>query len=198
MKTKGGTGGCDRISTLLPFDEQHTGVSVELQAHDFDTILHENKHAIFNLLFRLTGDFHLSEDLFQETFLKAYRSLGSYRGNAKLSTWIYSIALNVFRDHIRRNRWTHPFQISLLSDKSDFTSSESTPEEQYIANEERMDIQKRLMELKPAFRIPVVLYYIDGFSISRIAEITGRSQSDIKVSLHRARKVLQKRMALRI
>jgi RNA polymerase sigma-70 factor (ECF subfamily) len=99
---------------------------------------------------------------------------------------------------MRKNRWMQPFQIPILSDKSEFTSGELTPEEHYIANEERTDIQKRLMELKPLFRIPVVLYYIDGFSISRIAEITGRSQSDIKVSLHRARKILQKRMGLHI
>jgi len=59
---------------------------------------------VFNLLFRITGDFHLAEDLFQEVFLRVYKNLSTFRGKSRLSTWIYSIAINVYREYYRKKK----------------------------------------------------------------------------------------------
>jgi RNA polymerase sigma-70 factor (ECF subfamily) len=170
---------------------------VEQTGYTFEQVLQENRDVVFNLLFRLTGDFHISEDLFQETFLKVYRGFRDFRGHAKLSTWIYTIALNVFRDHVRKKRRVGGPEKGYdeFGDLERAADTE-TPEEQYLAAEERASLQRQLNGLKPALRIPVVLYYVEGFSIRNISDLTGRSLSDIKVSLHRARKILQKRMGI--
>ena len=158
----------------------------------FDEVLQENKDIVFNLLFRLTGDRHISEDLFQETFFRVYRGLRNFRGDAKFSTWVYKIALNVFRDYVRKKR-ARP---SVEAENPGILVDSLTPEEQYIAREEKSRVQEHMRTLKPKLRVPVFLYYKEGLSIARISELTRRSHSDIKVSLHRARKILRARMGI--
>ena len=172
--------------------ERYTGTFVEQKPATFNAVLQENKDTIFNLLFRLTGDRHISEDLFQEVFLRVYRGLPHFKGNAKVSTWVYKIALNVFRDYVRKKR-AGP---SVEAENPGILVDRLTPEEQYIAREEKSRVQEHMRALKPKLRVPVFLYYNEGLSIARISELTGRSQSDIKVSLHRARKILRARMGI--
>jgi RNA polymerase sigma factor (sigma-70 family) len=181
--------------TPAPF-LRYTGKAVEQKTNVFDAVLQENRDTVFNLLFRLTGDRHVSEDLFQETFLRVYRGLQSFRGEAKFSTWVYTIALNVFRDYVRKNRTTRSTHSSVETENPGMLVDRLTPEDQYIAHEEKSRVQGHVRALKPVLRVPVVLYYIEGHSIARICELTGRSQSDIKVSLHRARKILKASMGI--
>ena len=161
---------------------------------NYDEFLKENKDRIFNLLFRLTGDHHTAEDLFQETFLRAYRGLGRYEGKSKLSTWIYSVALNVYRDHYRKSRKSrHDIRIE---DTGLFFSAGpgSSPEEAFLMKEERAELQELLVSLRPALRVPVVLFYIEGLAVEEIAAVTGRSEPSIKTALHRARKLLKEKL----
>jgi RNA polymerase sigma-70 factor (ECF subfamily) len=172
--------------------ERHAGTSVEQKSATFDAVLQENKDTVFNLLFRLTGDRHISEDLFQEVFFRVYRGLPNFRGDAKMSTWVYKIALNVFRDYARK-KGARP---GVEAENPGILVDRLTPEEQYITHEEKSRVQEHIRALKPKLRVPVFLYYREGLSIARISELTGRSQSDIKVSLHRARKILRARMGI--
>jgi RNA polymerase sigma-70 factor (ECF subfamily) len=181
------------MPALFRESERYTGTSVEEKNTLFDSVLRDNRDTVFNLLFRLTGDRHVSEDLFQETFLRVYRGLENFRGDAKFSTWVYTIALNVFRDHLRKNRGTHD---PMEAENREVLVDRMTPEEQYLAHEEKSRVQGHVRALRPVLRVPVVLYYIEGLTVARICELTGRSQSDIKVSLHRARKILKARMGI--
>ena len=160
----------------------------------FDDVLDENRDRIFNLLFRLTGDFHTSEDLFQETFFKVYRGLHSFNGKSGMSTWVYTIAFNVFRDHVRKKNWS---LLSSVGEQNRERVAEGddnfSPENDLLRKEERTHLQQILNELKATLRVPTVLFYIDGLSIRDIVQITGRTQTDIRVSLHRARKILKKK-----
>jgi RNA polymerase sigma-70 factor (ECF subfamily) len=160
----------------------------------YDELLKENKDRIFNILFRLTGDHHTAEDLFQETFLRAYRGISRYEGKSKPSTWIYSIALNVYRDHYRRNRKSR--QDIRIEDAGLFFTAEpgSSPEEAFLMKEERRELQALLVSLRPAMRVPVVLFYIEGLAVEEIAAVTGRSEPSIKTALHRARKLLKAKL----
>jgi RNA polymerase sigma-70 factor (ECF subfamily) len=185
------------VADLFPWSERYTGTSVEERNTVFDAVLQDNKDTVFNLLFRLTGDRHISEDLFQETFLRVFRGLETFKGEAKFSTWVYAIALNVFRDHVRKNRGGRTAHGSVEAEHPGALVDRLTPEEQYIAREQISRIQGHVRALKPVLRVPVVLHYIEGLPIARICELTGRSQSDIKVSLHRARKILKARMGIK-
>lgn len=157
----------------------------------FNDLLNENKDRIFNLLFRLSGDYHTAEDLFQETFLRAYRGFDRYEGRSALSTWLHAIAVNVFKDHTRRSRKDR--YEKMVADTEGFLSGDQTgdPEAALLMKERQEHLQRLLVSLKPALRVPVVLFYIDGLSIREIAAVTGKSESSIKVSLHRARKLLK-------
>jgi RNA polymerase sigma-70 factor (ECF subfamily) len=157
---------------------------------DFDAVLKTHGDTVFNTLFRLTGDFHLSEDLFQETFIKVFKGLSGYDGRAKISTWLYSIALNTLRDHRRRKAAPTPG----LPNDDKLRARAPSPDESLIRAEERSALQRELRKLKESVRIPLVLYYIEGMSVREIAGVTERTQSDIKVSLHRGREILKKRL----
>ena len=160
----------------------------------FDDVLNENRDKIFNLLFRLTGDYHTSEDLFQETFLKVHRGLHSFKGNSGVSTWVYAIAFNVFRDHVRKRKWGLLPAVRAQNDNQDADSDDNfSPEKDFLQKEERTLFQQILNELKTTLKVPTVLYYIDGLSIRDIVEVTGRTSTDIRVSLHRARHILKKK-----
>jgi RNA polymerase sigma-70 factor (ECF subfamily) len=169
------------------------GRKSEKEHYRFDEIVKKNRHLVFNLLFRLTGDYHLSEDLFQETFLKVYRNLDEFSEKSKLTTWLYSIALNVYKDHAKKKKWillrngAHREQDGALS------TNLMSPEDAMIRKEEIAHVQKQINSLKGNIKIPVILYYVEGLPVKEIAEITGRTLSDIKVSLYRARKILRKR-----
>ena len=161
---------------------------------DYDELLKENKDRVFNLLFRLTGDHHTAEDLFQETFLRAYRGLGLYEGKSKPSTWIYSVALNVYRDHYRRSRKSG---YDIRIEDVDFfppAGPGSSPEEAFLMKEERAELQELLVSLRPALRVPFVLFYIEELTVGDIAAVTGRSEPSIKTALHRARTLLKAKL----
>ena len=158
----------------------------------FDDVLNENRDRVFNLLFRLTGDYHTSEDLFQETFLKVYRGLDNFDSKSRVSTWVYTIALNVFRDHVRKRRWGLLPSGRTRENVHDPDGDETfSPEDNLMRKEERTLLQKTLTGLRTTLRVPTVLYYIDGLSIRDIMEVTSRTQTDIRVSLHRARKIIK-------
>ncbi len=160
----------------------------------FDSIVKQNKDMVFNLLFRLTGDFHLAEDLFQEVFLRIYKTLSSFRGKSRLSTWIYSIAINVYREH-KRKRWQKRFDSDgLTEDMESRPDSGPSPEEILIQKEEKEALQKSLDLMKHTLKIPTVLYYLERLSVSEISAVTGRTENDIKVSLYRARKFLRRNL----
>jgi RNA polymerase sigma-70 factor (ECF subfamily) len=157
---------------------------------EFDAVLKTHGDSVFNALFRLTGDFHLSEDLFQETFIKVFKGLSGFDGRAKISTWLYSIALNTLRDHKRRKVVpTHG-----LPDDDRLRARVPSPDESLIRAEEMNALQRELRMLKESVRIPLVLFYIEGMTVQEIAGVTERTQSDIKVSLHRGREILKKRL----
>jgi len=147
---------------------------------------------VFNLLFRITGDFHLAEDLFQEVFLRVYKNLSTFRGKSRLSTWIYSIAINVYREYYRKKRYS--FLTGGISSENINLHPDSapTPEELLIQTREKESLQK-IFSMKRTLKIPAVLYYIEGLSVKEISSITGRTENDVKVSLYRARKYLKKK-----
>ena len=170
-------------------------VSVERKTlpAEFEAVFADHRDAVFNLLFRLTGDHHASEDLFQEVFLKVYRGLDRFDGRSALRTWITSIALNVFRDFLRKKRQREALSMNDLPGGVEVEDGARSPEEALFAEDERNEVQQALNDLRDTLRVPMVLFYIEGLPVKEVAAATGRTESDIKVSLHRARRILKKK-----
>lgn len=162
----------------------------------FDIIVHRYKDRLHNFLFRYTHNHEDCEDLVQETFLLVYRSRYSYQRIAKLSTWIYTIALNLAKSMYKKKQRMSTFSIhadDTNPDDRDFDIADSTilqDEELHIRNSME-ELEKALMELNEDFREVIVLRDIQQLSYEEIAEITGTAMGTVKSRINRARLQLQ-------
>ena len=123
------------------------------------------------------GDEQLSDDLAQETFIKAYVNITKFRGMASFSTWLFRIAYNVHYDYVRSLRQTDDIDTSRAVKNSSVSSDENL----------KMDLYKALSLLKPDERTCITLQLIDGHQIDKIAEITGIPENTVKSHLRRGK-----------
>jgi RNA polymerase sigma-70 factor (ECF subfamily) len=155
----------------------------------FARLVESYQGPVYNLCHRMLGDPVEAEDAAQETFLKAYRSLGRFDMDRKFINWILTIASNHCVDRLRRRK------ISLISFEellpSTFMSDKASgPESSMMAQQEQDAIQVILKELSPKDRAAVVLKYWYEMSYEEIAESLSLSVSAVKSRLHRARREL--------
>lgn len=130
-------------------------------------------------LHQTCGDTALSDDLAQDSFLKAYTSLRTYRGDAQFSTWLYRIAYNVWCDHQRRQRPTSDIEKAKTMQQSSSGGAGLT-----------IDLQKALAILSETERLCITLQIIEGYSIDEISTITSMPQGTVKSHLFRGKEKL--------
>lgn len=124
------------------------------------------------------GDAELSDDLAQDTFVKAYLHIGSFRGDAAFSTWLYRIAYNVYYDYIKSHHLTDSLDTPILEHRSS----------RGVDSGLQMDLQQALALLSPNERTCIVLQLIEGQSIDRIVAVTGIAEGTVKSHLSRGKK----------
>lgn len=138
----------------------------------------EIRRFFLNLTF---GDASLSDDLAQETFIKAYTSIRSFKGLSKFSTWLYRIAYNEFYSYSRKR---HEERLN----EDTRTESPDEPLGSYEdSSNSRLDINTALQALSDIERSIVTLYYLQDIPIKKIMEITDLPEGTIKSHLSRAR-----------
>lgn len=157
---------------------------------------------VFSLIVRMVQDPATAEDLAQEAFVKAYRSLRTYDASRKLSSWLFKIAHNTAIDHLRRHA---PETVPLEAPREEegrgglaAVLSDSSVEDPAAAAERRdmaRSLERAISRLRPEYREAVVLFYIEGASYQEICEVTGLPLGTVKTNLHRARKELAQEMA---
>lgn len=145
-------------------------------------LVHETQHSVFRFLKAMMRDEDLAQDLAQDTFVRAFQSLGSFRGEAKATTWILAIARNLALNRSRRRRLEQRW---LTDQPPDLADREAVPE----PREPRLTAA--LAALPSAQREAIVLYYVEDLGIDDVARITGRTANTIKSDLHRARAALR-------
>ena len=133
-------------------------------------------------VYRLLGNLREVDDLVQETFIAAFRALATFRGDAKLSTWIDRIAVRVVFHHIRARKVT----VSLESVREPGTSGEI--EDQTHARDGLRRLYAVLATMSPDARAAFALYAIDGRSIAEVAAVTGTTMVAAKLRIWRARR----------
>ncbi|UKK51523.1 RNA polymerase sigma factor [Prevotella sp. E13-17] len=121
------------------------------------------------------GDGQLSDDLAQDTFIKAYTNIASFKGLASFQTWIMRIAYNVYYDYTRRHRLTE--DVDMVSQRSGSGGQTAL----------QMDIYAALALLKPDERSCITLQLIEGYDIAGIAKITGMKEGTVKSHLSRGK-----------
>ena len=159
-------------------------VSEVTEFHDraaFDRLVVKYQSPIRRFFLHQTlGDAQLSDDLAQDTFIKAYVNIGKFRGQAAFSTWLYRIACNVLYDYHRRLRPT-----------DDIDSSEAIRHNTYNSDTNmKLDVYDALRRLGDKERTCVTLQLIEGYPIDKIAEITGMAAGTVKSHLFRGKEKL--------
>ncbi|MDE6323534.1 MAG: RNA polymerase sigma factor [Paramuribaculum sp.] len=152
--------------------------------HAFERLVEEHAPGVRNFLYRLTmGDAALTDDLSQETFLKAWIGLRSFRAVARFKTWLFSIAYNEFVSYSRKTR-----EMRLPDDIQISDSSGGQPyEPDARATEMRHDIEVAMRNLSETERMLIVLFYMNDLPIKEISRITGLPQGTVKSYLSRAK-----------
>ena len=165
----------------------------------FADVFDEYQRPIYNYLLRMTQNQAEAEDLTQETFIRVYRGLPAFRGEASLSTWIYRIATNTSLDHFRR-RATRQAKatLSLEETKPDENWADETlplPEQLVARSEMSACVQAFIRRLAPDYRAVLVLKDLQGLKNREIAEVLGCSLATVKIRLHRARTKLREALS---
>jgi RNA polymerase sigma-70 factor (ECF subfamily) len=162
----------------------------------FASVFDKYQQPIYNDLLRLTQNRTEAEDLTQETFIRVHRKLSTFRGEAKLDTWLYRIATNISFDYFRRYS-THQAKASLPFEETDrggemiFNKTTSSPELLVAQSEMSTCVERFIQRLPPDHRVVLVLHELQGLKISEIADVLDCSLSTVKIRLHRARKKLR-------
>lgn len=158
-----------------------TQVAVFHNRKAFDRLVVKYQSPIRRFFLNQTmGDSQLSNDLAQDTFLKAYTHITQFQGTANFSTWLYRIAYNTLYDYVRRNKATEELDIPSVNKRN----SES------MNNNLRMDIYQALAILSPSERTCITLQLMEGQSIEQIAKISGMAEGTVKSHLSRGKQKL--------
>jgi len=159
-----------------------TQVAVSGNRRAFDELVRRYQSPVRRFFLSQTmGDEQLSDDLAQDTFIKAYTNITSFRGLASFKTWIMRIAYNVFYDYTRSKHQTAVSDWQLAESQQPTAKSQ-----QPIA----MDLYAALALLKPDERTCITLQLIDGYDIAGIAKITQMKEGTVKSHLSRGKEKL--------
>jgi RNA polymerase sigma-70 factor (ECF subfamily) len=160
----------------------------------FRLIFERYSRPVISFIYDMVSDRALAEELTQETFVRAYRNLGTMRAETKLSTWLFGIAKNVARESIRARRRDNS-QVD-LEDKSvlDLSGIEPAPIDQFLNKELSGVIGHALAALDENKRLVFTLKVFQQRTYEEIAEITGFSIPKLKTDLHRARSEMRRRI----
>ena len=139
----------------------------------------------------MIGNRDTADDLFQETWLRVVRSAGSFRGDAKISTWLFQIALNQCRDHIRK---TGKVQLTSLEDAEQLTCDPGIDPLKML---EADRVRAMIRELPQKMREVIVLRMYHDLDDREIAAAIGCPVGTVKTRYHRALKLLEKKWDLR-
>ncbi len=155
----------------------------------FDQLVARHYRRIYALAFQLLGNADDAADATQETFVKAFEQLRTFRGRAAFATWLYRIAVNTCRDRLRQPR-PLPFSQLANDDHAEFDPAlltEPNPEEELAQRERKELVWLALKQLPEEARQILVLCDMQGFSYAEVAAILGVPEGTVKSRLHRAR-----------
>jgi RNA polymerase sigma-70 factor, ECF subfamily len=199
--------GAAEVSSKSAYVNVELPVFIEkLKAGDtaaFDTLIDRYSPDIFALLYRLTENAEEASDLTQETFLRAFRSIKSFRGDSELKTWLFRIAINESRNRFRwwkRRKRDLTISLDATIGDTDLTISDSladrsqSPEESALTTEREYALKVALMDIRDVYREAIVLCDIEGMSYEETAAALGIGLGTVKSRISRGREELRRRL----
>jgi RNA polymerase sigma-70 factor (ECF subfamily) len=154
----------------------------------FRELYDQHKEGLFNVAMRIHHNFQDAEDTLQETFVKIYKALPGFKGESKLSTWIYKILLNTCFSSLKQKKSFAERIINLSKDEL----VNSTEQNENPAN--KLILEQEIASLPVGYRSVFVLHEVEGFSHEEIAEMLEITIGTSKSQLFKAKRMLQKRL----
>ena len=160
----------------------------------FQCLFEAYKDKVFSIaVYSSGGDRTVAEDVTQQIFLKLFTAIRQFRGDSEFTTWLYRLVVNACLDERRRRKRLLPWDITTVAMKN---PSEKKPQERHYARLEVSEaVQAAIGELKPKFRLPILLKYIEGLSYEEIASVMGCSKGTVASRLNRGHSQLAKRLS---
>ena len=161
----------------------------------FEQLVRDHQTMVFRTLLRLTGSREHIDDLAQDVFLRLYRALPSFRGEALISTYLYRIAVNVAQDEWKRRRRDDRSHVSLSDETSAWEERLAHPdrnaEQQIEERELQQSVEVQLQRLSQIERTIIVLYHQEERTYEQISYSLGMPIGTVRTHLHRGRKKLR-------
>lgn len=171
----------------------------------FATLIEAHSDRIYSYLARMLNDREEALDLAQETFVRAWESMGRFRGGAAFSTWLYRIATNLAIDSLRRKgRRGHEEALDapLETDDGDterqLADPATSPDQEVVLRELRREVRRAVAEMAPGLRTVLVMYDFQQMTYEEIAEALRVPLGTVKSRLFNARRVLRRKLAERL
>ena len=156
---------------------------------EFEALYQEHHRRVYAIALRFARDADRAEEIVQDAFVRVWRSLPSFNGNSRLSTWVHSVAVNAALDHVRASsRRETRIAGEVDPDRYGVEVARAMPEAD-------VDLERAIAELPDGAREIVILHYIEGYPCAEIAERLGIVEGTVKSQLHRARTLLKEALS---
>jgi RNA polymerase sigma-70 factor, ECF subfamily len=159
----------------------------------FQILFETYKDKVFSIaVYSSGGDRAVADDVTQQIFLKLFTAIRQFRGESEFTTWLYRLVVNACLDEGRRRRRLLPLGETVAMRNP---GDKKPQEKQYARLEIAAAVREAISELKPKFRLPILLKYIEGLSYEEIASVMGCSKGTVASRLNRGHRQLAKRLS---
>ena len=159
----------------------------------FRLLFETYKDKVFSIaVYSSGGDRAVADDVTQQIFLKLFTAIRQFRGESEFTTWLYRLVVNACHDERRRRRRLLPWGETVAMRNP---GDKKPQEKQYARLEVAAAVRAAIGELKPKFRLPILLKYIEGLSYEEIASVMGCSKGTVASRLNRGHSQLAKRLS---
>jgi len=165
----------------------------------YRTLTERHRMAVFHIIYKIVRHKETADDLVQETFMKAFVSLASYRSEYRFSTWLYKIAANCSIDYLRKKRiqalsLDRPTDDNSTGREIDVPDYSYHPERDLVRKEQRFSIEEAIQSLPEKYRDVIIYRHKDDKSYEEIADLLGIPLGTVKARIFRARELLTKKL----
>lgn len=184
-----------RINSMERMNEAHStrliAACLAGDEHAIEILVRQYESDVFRLALSIVGDVAEANEITQETFIAMLRSLPSYEERKSFRAWLYTIALNLSRSHLRKRKTLEKLRTALSAVFRLDTQKSLLPEDAVIRNQQEKVVWDQLNGMDEKFRTVVVLRYFHELSIAEISEILSVNEGTIHSRLHTARERLR-------
>lgn len=163
----------------------------------FEKLINAHQKSVFNIAYRIIGNYDDANELAQEVFIKIFKSIKNFKEDSSFSTWVYKIATNTCLDELRKRKNKQVVYIdeSIKSEDGDFhreiKSEKYSPSEYLEKKELREFVQQEILSLPEEYRTVIILRDFQGFSYDEISKILNCPEGTVKSRINRARQRLK-------